>query len=379
MTSNLGAALHIDMTRIVSIAAVATLICVTGVVAQRQAPPAAGDPSAGKVVFEGSGRCLACHAINERGGTVGPDLSWIGILRSDESLRTSLVDPHAHVSPEYFTVAIRTKAGERVEGIRLNEDDVSIQIRDTHGNPRSFIKNEVKDLRREPRSLMPSYRSTLSPTDISNVVSYLRSLRALPPLEPRPRSRAIPAATENTSFFDRPARDREDRPELIMPALELPSGATVADIGSGTGYFTWRLAERVGPHGKVYAVDVQDTMLDMTKAAVARHTLDNVEYVLTTGDDLPLPDGSLDLAFIAYAYHEFADPRAMMTAIRRALKPGGRMFVLEYAQESDRSPASALHAMSFDDMRGEIEPAGFVIDRVFDFLPVQHGVIFRMK
>ena len=376
MTRSLPAAVHIDMTRIAVAAAVATLVCFTSVDAQHPRSAAAGDPSAGKSVFEGSGQCLTCHSVNGRGGTLGPDLSWIGILRTDQLLTTSLIDPDAHVSSGYFTVVIRTQAGERIEGVALNEDDLSIQIRDAQGSPRSFLKSDVKDVRREPRSLMPSYRSALSAADITHVVSYLRTLRTLPPLEPRARSRVIPAATENTSFFDRPARDLEDRPELLIPALEIPAGASVADIGSGTGYFTWRLAGQVGPRGKVYAVDVQPTMLNMTRAAVVRRKLDNVEYVLSTGNDLPLPAGSIDFAFIAYAYHEFADPRAMMTAIRRALKPGGRMFVLEYAQEGGQSPASALHSMSFDDIRGEIEPMGFVVDRVLDFLPVQHGVIF---
>jgi ubiquinone/menaquinone biosynthesis C-methylase UbiE len=119
-------------------------------------------------------------------------------------------------------------------------------------------------------------------------------------------------------------------------------------------------------------------MLELTKATVARHNLRNVEAVLSDGNDLRLPEHSIDLAFIAYAYHEFADPKGMMLAIRRALRPGGRVFVLEYAQETNRAPASRLHSMHLDDIRREIEPAGFIVDRLIDFLPVQHGVIFRM-
>ena len=355
------------------------IIGAASVVAQRSSAPPADDAAAGKLIFEGAGQCLRCHSVNERGGTLGPDLSWIGALRTDESLTTSLLDPDAQISHGYITVIVETKAGNRIEGVALNEDDLSIQLRDVRGNLRSFIKGDLKNLRREPRSLMPSYRSTLSPGDISHVVAYLTTLKNFPALTILERAREIPAATENTSFFDRPARDREDHPDLVLPALEIRAGATVADIGSGTGYFTWRLAEQVGPRGKVYAVDVQKTMLDITKATVDRHKLHNVEYVLSTGNDLRLPDDSIDLAFLAYAYHEFADPRAMLAAIRRALKPDGRIFVLEYARESDRSPASPLHSMSFEDIRREIEPAGFTIDRVFDFLPVQHGVIFTMR
>jgi precorrin-6B methylase 2 len=276
-------------------------------------------------------------------------------------------------------MVVETRAGERIHGVALNEDDLSIQIRDAQGNPRSFIKDDLKDLRREPRSLMPSYASMLSSSELAHVVSYLRTLRTLDPVEPHERPRDIPAATENAEFFDRPARDREDRPEELLSALEIAAGATVADIGSGTGYFTWRLAEQVGRQGKVYAIDIQESMLELTKATVARHDLTNVEYVLSNGLELRLSERSIDLAFIAYAYHEFADPKAMMQAVRRVLKPGGRVFILEYAQETDRAPASRLHSMRFDDIRREIEPAGFSVDRMLDFLPVQHGVIFSMR
>ena len=103
----------------------------------------------------------------------------------------------------------------------------------------------------------------------------------------------------------------------------------MADLGSGTGYFTWRLAQKVGPHGKVLAVDVQPQMLDRTRAAVARHNLKNVEYILAADADPRLPERAVDLVFIAYAYHEFADPAATMASVKRSLKPGGRVVVLE--------------------------------------------------
>ncbi|MEO5740706.1 MAG: class I SAM-dependent methyltransferase [Vicinamibacterales bacterium] len=362
-----------------AIIAAATVMFFTNADPRRQSKHPADGPSAGKAIFEGAGQCLTCHSINNLGGTLGPDLSWIGMLRTPESLMTSLIDPDTRVSRRYFTIVVETKAGDQIEGVVLNEDDLSIQIRDARGDPRSFIKSDLKDLRREARSLMPSYRSTLSSTDISHLISYLRTLRTLGPLENGERPREIPPATENAAFFDRPARDDEERPDLLLRALEIPAGATVADIGSGTGYFTWRLAEHVGPRGKVYAVDVQQKMLEITRATVDRHKIDNVEYLLSRDNDLRLPERSIDFAFIAYAYHEFADPSATMLAIRRALTPGGCIFILEYAQEAGVSPASPLHSMRFDDIRREIEPMGFVVDRLLDFLPVQHGVIFTVR
>jgi putative heme-binding domain-containing protein len=348
-------------------------------VAAQRSPSIPENAATGKTIFEGTGRCLTCHSVNERGGSLGPDLSWIGILRTPESLERALTDPNADISRRYFTVVAGTKGGQQIEGLALNEDDYSIQIRDTEGELRSFIKSDLKDLRREERSLMPSYASKLSPAELDQVVAYLRSLRTLWALEPGERTREIAPATENAPFFNRPERDKEERPELLMKALEIRPGSDVADIGSGTGYFTWRLAEQVGPRGRVYAVDVQESMLDLTRAAVEQRNVSNVQYVLAGDDDPRLPPQSIDLAFIAYAYHEFADPEAMMGAIRRALKPGGRVLILEYAKESGIAPASPLHKMSFEEIRREIEPMGFVVDQLLDFLPVQHGVIFTTK
>ena len=283
-------------------------------------PPAPSEVDAGRVIFEDKGQCLSCHRVGEEGGRTARDLSWIGLLRTPDKLRAAVTNPSAHRVATTFT-------GE----------------------------------------------------EIDRLVAYLRTLRTLWPLNPGLVERDIAPATENAPFFNRPQRDKEERPEMLMSALQIRPGATVADVGSGTGYFTWRLAQQVGPQGKVYAVDVQQSMLDLTKAAVAEHKLSNVEYVLATESSPRLPERSVDLVFIAYAYHEFGDPDAMMAAIRRALKPGGRVLILEYAKESNIAPASPLHKMSFEEIRREIQPMGFVIDQLLDFLPVQHGVIFTIK
>ncbi len=283
-------------------------------------PPAPAAVDAGRELFEGRAQCLSCHRILDTGGQTARDLSWIGLLRTPEKLRAAIANPKAH-----------------------------------------------------PRA------ATLTAGEVDQLVAYLRTRRTLWALTADAPEREIAPATENAPFFNRPERDKEERPEQLISALQIRRGATVADIGSGTGYFTWRLAEQVGPGGKVYAVDVQPAMLDLTKAAVAEHKLSNVEYVLATDSSARLPERSVDLAFIAYAYHEFGDPEAMMRGIRRALKPGGRVVILEYAKESNIAPASPLHKMSFEEIRREIEPLGFVVDQLLDFLPVQHGVVFTIK
>jgi putative heme-binding domain-containing protein len=346
-----------------------------------QTPPARESEAAtaGKLVFEGKGRCLTCHVVNDAGGNLGPDLSWIGVLRTPESLRRSLIDPDGQIARRYLTLVLETSDGQKLEGLALNEDNFTIQLRDTQGALKSFRKDDLKSLRRETRSLMPSFAKELTEAEIDRLVAYLRTLRRMWALEAGPSEREIAPATENVPFFNRPERDKEEQPDQLIAALQIRRGMAVADIGAGTGYFTWRLADAVGPEGKVYAVDVQQSMLDLTKAAVDAHNVRNVEYVLATETSPRLPDRSIDLAFIAYAFHEFADPESTMAGIKRALKPGGRVLVLEYAKESKIAPASPLHKMSFEEIRREIEPLGFVVDQLLDFLPVQHGVVFAIK
>ena len=354
----------------------AVLLFLAAVTAQERETVVSGEPSAGKVVYEGKGECSRCHAIDNRGGSLGPELGWIGVLRSSESLRRSLTDPNDQVDPRFHVVIAETKKGEAVEGVVLNQDSLSIQLRDTQRQLRSILRGDLKSVRQEARSLMPSYASRLSSAEIDDVVAYLRSLRTMWKIESLGRTRPIPRYSTNVGFFDRPGRDAEERTDELIQALEIDAGAVVADIGSGTGYFTWRLAREVGEGGKVIAVDIQKPMLDLTADEINRRQLRNVEYILARPRDPGLSDNSLDLAFVGYAYHEFAEPDATLAAIRRALKPSGRLVILEYATESPFAPASALHKMSLSDLRSEIEPLGFVIDRLLDFLPMQHCIIF---
>jgi len=338
-----------------------------------------GDPVAGKALFNGAAGCVNCHSLDEPASSFGSDLSWIGILRTPDALRRSLIDPDDQVFRRYYTVVVETETGQRFEGLAQAEDERSIQIRDISGQSRSFLKGDLHSLKREERSLMPSYGSKLSAEEIDHLVAYLRTLRAIQPVEEGERTRTIGSVTENIDFFNRPDRNAEERSDDVIAALEIPEGATVADVGAGTGYFTWRLARKVGVNGKVIAVDIQKQMLELTQQAVRQHGLTNVSYVLATDTDPRLPDGSLDMVFIAYSYHEFSEPEKTMAAVRRSLKPGGRVFVLEFAKESRSAPASSTHKMSLDEIRREIEPLGFELDHLLDFLPMQHGLIFKKR
>jgi len=338
--------------------------------------PLLAQTNSGKAIFEAKGACVRCHSIDGRGGSLGPDLTEIGLKRTPQSLRESITDPNAEIYREYLTVVVTTKQGQRIEGIALNEDDISIQLRDVEGNPRSFLKTNLQALRREQRSLMPSYLAKLEPSEIDSLVAYLRSLRGS--VEPGTRMRKPAPLTTTIEWLTRANRDAQERPEMVLDSLRIPTGATVADLGAGAGYFTWRLAQRVGTQGQVVAVDIQPAMLDRIRTEVKNRGLTNVQVVLGSQTNPALPDG-VDLVFIANAYHEFSQPEAMMTAIRRCLKPNGRVVVIEYAEEHDEDPVAGLYTMTLPELRSEIESTGFELERVLDFLPMQHGLIFRER
>ncbi len=338
-----------------------------------------GDAAAGKAIFDGKGGCRACHSIGDRGASLGPDLGDIGVTRSPKSLRLALTDPDAEIYKEYYTVVVETKGGETIRGLALNEDDLSIQIRDINGYPRSFLKDDLKSTHREQRSLMPSYATQLTGAEIDNVVAYLRTLKGPPLPTDAKRPRQPNHAYSNVDFLTRIGRDAEERPDSLVNALEIPAGATVAEIGSGTGYFTWRLAEKVGPKGKVFAVDIQQKMLDLTAETVKKHQLSNVDLVLGADNDPHLPAASLDLVFMANAYHEFSNPEAIVTAVKRALKPNGRLVIIEFAEGHPLGPQDKTERMTINQIRAEIEPLGFELDRVMDLLPIQHGLIFTKR
>ena len=140
---------------------------------------ATGDALAGQALYQGKGGCAACHSIGREGGSVGPDLSDTGRRRTPKYLEESLVSPEADVPIRYRAIQVVTKSGQTIAGTRLNEDDISIQLRDEKDNLRSFLKENTKEIRRDKPSLMPAYGGILSKKEIEDVVAYLSSLRGV--------------------------------------------------------------------------------------------------------------------------------------------------------------------------------------------------------
>ena len=177
-------------------------------------------------------------------------------------------------------------------------------------------------------------------------------------------------------WLDRPEREREEAPSILMNALDLKPTDTVADIGCGTGYFSFRLAEKV-PRGKVLAEDIQPEMLERLKEAAADRKVANVTPVLGTETDPNLPANSVDLALLVDAYHEFDHPREMTDAIVRALKPDGRLVLVEYRAEDPAVPIKPLHKMTEAQAKKEMAAAGLIHVETKSSLPRQHILIFR--
>jgi len=182
---------------------------------------------------------------------------------------------------------------------------------------------------------------------------------------------------EGADWLERPERDREEGTAKVVPLLKLKPTDVVADIGAGTGYFTFRLSREV-PEGKVYAVDVQPEMLDKIRARVKTAKVRNVEVVHGSIATPRLPSNTVDLILVVDAYHEFAMPREMGQAMAWSLKPGGRLALVEYRGEDPNVPIKPLHKMTVEQARKEMAAAGlrFVsVDSVS--LPWQHLMIFE--
>lgn len=177
-------------------------------------------------------------------------------------------------------------------------------------------------------------------------------------------------------WLERPEREAQERTDLLVARLPLEADDVVADIGAGTGYFSFPVARRV-PEGRVLAVDVQPEMLDLLRERQAELDIDNVETVLGTVTDPGLAPASVDLAFIVDAYHEFSHPREMGEALLRALKPGGLLLLVEYRAEDPWVPIKTLHKMSEAQVRRELEALGLRWLRTEDYLPQQHVVVFE--
>ena len=195
---------------------------------------------------------------------------------------------------------------------------------------------------------------------------------------PRYKGRIIAPvmSAAGADWLNRPEREKTEMPDRLLDALQIKPGMTVADVGAGIGYFSWRIARRVGAEGRVLAVEIQPEMLERLGAEMRKRNIRNVRSILGTAADPNLPAQSVDLALMVDVYHEFRHPEAMVARIRQSLKDDGRMVLVEYRGEDPTVPIRPEHKMTVKQVLLEILPMGFRLQSRLDFLPWQHVFVF---
>lgn len=183
---------------------------------------------------------------------------------------------------------------------------------------------------------------------------------------------------QGAAWLERPEREEEERTDVLLELLKLKPGDVVADVGAGSGYLSWRMAQRVGPEGRVYAVDIQKEFLDLLMVNMKKRGVGAiVEPVLGTIQDPKLPAAGVDLIILVDVYHELDFPFEMASAMIAALKPGGRLVLVEYRGEDPSVPIKPLHKMTVDQVRKELAVQPVVFAENIASLPRQHVIVFR--
>jgi predicted methyltransferase len=214
------------------------------------------------------------------------------------------------------------------------------------------------------------------PAAFSLALCILLALGAWSASAQQPRSHGRLFPPQDLGLLEAPDRDRWQRPDRIMDALGIADASAVADVGAGSGWFTIRLARRVGPQGVVYAQDVQPEMLNAISRRVQREGLANVRPILGRGSDPRLPQGTLDAVLLVDAYHEIDERVTLLRNIAGALKPQGRIGVIDFKLGGGGPGPGADERVSPDVVTGDALSAGLRLVASETFLPYQYFLIF---
>ena len=182
---------------------------------------------------------------------------------------------------------------------------------------------------------------------------------------------------QGAAWLERDSREKEERTDILLRALNLKKDMIVADIGAGTGYLSRRMADSVGSTGTVYAVDVQSEMIGKLKSLAKNHP--NIKPVLSETKDVKLAANSLDMAIMVDVYHELAFPYEVAQTILAALKPNGKLVLVEYRAEDDKVPIKQVHKMTQAQVIKEITVLPFQWHNTMTSLPWQHVIIFTKQ
>lgn len=208
---------------------------------------------------------------------------------------------------------------------------------------------------------------------VTSVVGWAQEQKAPDPLTRYLGRRiALPMSYHGIPWLNRPERIQEENPEEMLAQLQVKPGMTVCDMGCGDGYYTIELAKRVGAEGKVLAVDIQPEMLQELSRRCERTGIQQVDMILGLPHDPKLPEGQVDLILMVDVYHEFSNPVEMLAAMRRSLKPDGRIALVEFRGEDPTVPIKPEHKMTKKQILKEYKANGFRLVSEYDRLPWQH-------
>lgn len=181
-----------------------------------------------------------------------------------------------------------------------------------------------------------------------------------------------------SDWLERSSRSIEENTDLIVKSMKLKPGMVVADIGAGTGYYTFRIAKLV-PQGKVYAVEIQDELIDLLNKKKNETGANHVEVILGDTLNVNLPENTVDLAILVDVYHELSWPREIIHSIGKSLKPGGKLLLVEYRGEDPEVRIKPLHKTTVKQLSREMKSNGFIVDERINVLPIQHFLMFRKQ
>jgi ubiquinone/menaquinone biosynthesis C-methylase UbiE len=182
----------------------------------------------------------------------------------------------------------------------------------------------------------------------------------------------------NAAWLDRSSRPQEEHTQLAIDKIEVPENGVIADIGAGTGYYTFKLAPKV-PQGKVYAVEIQDEMITALKERKKKLNVTNVEVIKGSTTSVNVPENSIDLAIMVDVYHELEYPVEMLTSIKKSLKKDGKILLIEYKGEDPAVAIRPLHKTTVEQLNKELSANGFKLTYEGKFMPIQHFLVYKKE